>query len=121
MDSATAAMIAGSSANSEMSPFIAGLRKYSRDQERQADLHGMNYLTRQGYDPHAMLRTMEIIKDTSATGSMPEFLSTHPTPDNRQEYLQAEIDRKYCQSMQGKTNAEQFQRIIFGATQGRGG
>jgi len=120
-DPATAAMIAGSSANNEMSPFLAGLRKYSRDQERQADLNGLNYLTRQGYDPHAMLRTMEIIKDASAAESTPEFLSTHPTPDNRQEYLQAEIDRRYGHSIQGKTNAEQFQRIIFGATSGRGG
>jgi predicted Zn-dependent protease len=108
-----AAMVAGSSAKDELKPFIAGLRKYSRDQEREADLTGLNFLARQGYDPHAMVRTMELLKDASAAQPQPEFLATHPSPDNRQEYLQAEIERRYGQSMYGKTNAEQFQRTVF--------
>jgi predicted Zn-dependent protease len=112
-DAATAAMIGGSGANGEMNPFTAGLRKHSRDQEREADLSGLNYIVRQGYDPQAVLRTMEILRDASAAESKPEFLSTHPSSDDRQEYLQGEIDRRFGQFTQGATNAEQFRRIVF--------
>ena len=112
-DAATAAMIAGSSANGELNPFIAGLRQHSRDQEREADLSGLSYIVRQGYDPRALLRTMEILRDASAAESKPEFLSTHPNSDDRQEYLQREIDRRYGQSNQGATNTGQFRRIVF--------
>jgi predicted Zn-dependent protease len=106
-----AAMVAGSSKGG-INPFIAGLRKYSRDQEREADLSGLNCVARQGYDPHAMLRTMEILKDACGIES-PETLSTHPTSDNRRQYLEQEIELRYEGRMQGKTNAEQFQRIVL--------
>lgn len=112
-DAATAAMIGGAGANGEMNPFIAGLEKHSRDQEREADLSGLNYIVRQGYDPQAVLRTMEILRAASAAELRPEFLSTHPTPDDRQEYLQQEIDRRYARSIGGATNTEQFRRIVF--------
>jgi predicted Zn-dependent protease len=112
-DAATAAIIAGSTANGEMTPFVAGLRKNSRDQEREADLSGLNYIVRLGYDPQAMLRTMENLRDASAAESKPEFLATHPSSDDRLEYLQTEIDRRYGQMNQGATNTEQFRRVVF--------
>jgi len=108
-----AAIVGGASGTGEINPFIAGQRKYSRDQEKEADLNGLNYLARQGYDPRAMLRAMDLLRDASGSESGPEFLSTHPSPDNRQEYLEAEIQRRYGRSMYGKTNAEQFQRNVL--------
>jgi len=106
-----AAIVAGSS-NGGTNPFAAGLRKYSRDQEKEADLIGLNYLVRQGYDPHAALRTMEILGGVCG-GESPQNFSTHPTSDSRWQYLEEEIQRKYGGQMYGKTNAEQFQRIVF--------
>ena len=106
-----AAMVAGSS-KGEINPFIAGSRKYSRDQERVADLSGLNYLARQWYDPHAMLRTMEILKDACGI-ELPETLSTHPTSDNRRQYLEREIELRYGGVINGKTEAARFQRIVF--------
>jgi predicted Zn-dependent protease len=110
-DPMMAAIVAGSS-NGGTNPFAAGLRKYSRDQEKEADLVGLSYLARQGYDPHAALRTMEIVGGACG-GEWPDSLSTHPTSDSRRQYLEEEIQRKYAGQTYGKTNAEQFQRIVF--------
>jgi predicted Zn-dependent protease len=107
------AAMSASGASEQMSPFIASTRKHSLDQEREADLSGLSYLVRAGYGPYAMVRTMEILKGTSGGEGGGEFLSNHPTPDDRQHYLQDEIDRKYGRSLQGRNNAEQFQRIVF--------
>jgi predicted Zn-dependent protease len=93
---------------------VSGLAmmKYSRDQEKEADLTGLNYMSQQGYDPHEMVRTMEILKHASKSKSQPEFLSTHPNPGNREEYLQEAIQKKYA-GERGKTNAEEFQRTVL--------
>jgi predicted Zn-dependent protease len=108
-----AAMIAGSNSSGRISPFMTGARKNSLDQEREADLIGLNYIVQQGYAPYAVLRTMEILKSASEGEPAAEFLSNHPTPDDRQRYLQEEIARKYGRSLQGRTNAEQFRRMVF--------
>ena len=41
-----------------------------------------------GYDPIHMIEVIEIL-ELSATGSQPiEFLSTHPRPPNRRQYIE---------------------------------
>ncbi|GAB4259514.1 MAG: M48 family metallopeptidase [Deferrisomatales bacterium] len=64
------------------------LMKYSRDQERQADELGMEYLTEAGYHPDGMAQTMEILlashdREPSAVESL--FLS-HPLTSERLEH-----------------------------------
>ena len=105
------AIVGGSGAADQINPFVAGLRRYSREQEKEADLYGLNYLARAGYDPQAMVRTMEILEDPPAASA--GMLATHPTSENRRQYLQDEIDRRYGGSSRGKLNAEQFQRIVL--------
>ncbi len=61
------------------------LMKYSRDQERQADELGMDYMTRAGYNPQGMVQVMEILlraqkKQPSAVEAL--FLS-HPLTTER--------------------------------------
>ena len=55
---------------------------FQREQEREADFVGMEYMAKAGYNPAAVL---ELWRDmANATQSrMPEFLSTHPEPDLR--------------------------------------
>lgn len=89
------AAIVGGSGDAEAKAFIAGTRRYSRDQEREADLIALDYLARQGYDPRAILRTMEILEDACG-GESAQSLATHPTLDLRRQYLQAEIQRRYA-------------------------
>lgn len=66
------------------------LLPYSREQEREADLYGLDLMARAGFDPRA---SIELWNNMSAAGGRrpPEFLSTHPGPDTRIRDLQARI------------------------------
>lgn len=58
----------------------------SREAEEEADRIGIELAARAGYDPRAAVTLWE--KMGKVGGSrVPEFLSTHPSPDNRQETL----------------------------------
>lgn len=57
---------------------------YSRDQEREADRIGMQYLYSAGYDPHYMANFFETLQRKSTQiGYMPEFWLTHPLTSER--------------------------------------
>lgn len=73
--------------------------KYGRDDELQSDDLGVRFLSEAGYDPAAMIRVMEILRDASDGGSgQPEFFSTHPNPGNRIERIQEAIQKYNIQT-----------------------
>lgn len=60
--------------------------KYSRDAEREADELGVEYSSKIGYDAQQMANfftTLERKSTGSASAELPEFLSTHPNPGDR--------------------------------------
>ena len=63
---------------------------YSRTAERQADLMGTDILYDAGYDPRALPQFFETIQAKYGAGGA-QFLSDHPNPGNRIEYVNAEI------------------------------
>ncbi|MEO8677846.1 MAG: M48 family metallopeptidase [Vicinamibacterales bacterium] len=63
--------------------------KYSREYEKQADLLGAQIMARAGYDPRDLARMFETIEKQSG-GSGPQWLSSHPNPGNRTQYINAE-------------------------------
>jgi Zn-dependent protease with chaperone function len=65
------------------------LMKYSREYEKQADLLGAQIMARAGYDPRALARMFETIQRQSGGGG-PQWLSSHPNPGNRTQYINAE-------------------------------
>ena len=68
----------------------AAALKYSRDDEREADHLGLQYLARSGYDPEGMARAFERIKERmrlSGTGGRPAYMSTHPGVTERIGYI----------------------------------
>lgn len=69
------------------------LLKYSRDAERQADLIGTQILYDTDYDPRAMSQFFEKIEAESQKGRPPQWLSSHPNPENRIQNVNQEIDR----------------------------
>jgi len=70
--------------------------RYSRADESQADLLGLRFMSQAGYDPRAMAQVMEILKQvTPTTGREPEFLVTHPYPENRIQHINAWIQQHY--------------------------
>ncbi|CAN5464800.1 M48 family metallopeptidase [soil metagenome] len=69
--------------------------KYGRSDELEADRLGVHYMSQTSYDPHSMMRVMEILKQATGGSRQPEFLSTHPDPGNRIEKIQTEIDKEF--------------------------
>jgi beta-barrel assembly-enhancing protease len=67
-----------------------GFLKMSRGAEQQADLMGVGILYDAGYDPRAMPEFFETIQHRYGKGSA-QFLSDHPNPGNRSEYVEKEI------------------------------
>ena len=66
--------------------------RFSREDESEADLVGMELAARAGYDPAAGVSLWE--KMTSANrGAPPQFLSTHPSGPNRIKEIQAALPK----------------------------
>lgn len=61
------------------------LASYSRDNEREADALGMEYMVRSGYSPEGMVGLMELLKEMSShKASAADLLfATHPMGDER--------------------------------------
>ena len=60
--------------------------KFGRDAERQADQLGVEYSSKLGYDARQMagfFTTLERQGQQSGAAELPEFLSTHPNPGDR--------------------------------------
>jgi Zn-dependent protease with chaperone function len=91
------AMVGGAagSAIAQGSQFGLGtlLLRYSRDFEKQADLLGAQIMARAGYDPRAlahMFETIERESRDSGGGGSPQWMSSHPNPGNRTQYITKE-------------------------------
>jgi Zn-dependent protease with chaperone function len=67
----------------------AALLKYSRDYEKQADLLGVQIIARAGYDPASLAAMFERIQQQGSGGG-PQWMSSHPNPGNRTQYILAE-------------------------------
>lgn len=57
--------------------------KYGREDEIESDRFGVRYMYETGYRPEGQIEVMKILKQASGGQRQPEFLSTHPDPENR--------------------------------------
>ncbi len=64
--------------------------RMSRTDEQQADLLGVNILDRSNFDPRGLPQFFEVIQAKYGAGGA-QFLSDHPNPGNRMQYVNAEI------------------------------
>ncbi|WP_120717740.1 M48 family metalloprotease [Tsuneonella amylolytica] len=96
--------------------------KFSRSQENQADALGVQYLTRAGYDPHAMATVLQSLANQNAldaalqgrgASSTPAWASTHPDPASRVRTV-----NNLAGSRTGITNRDTFLARIDGLTYG---
>jgi hypothetical protein len=63
--------------------------RFSREFEHDADIEGSHIMARAGYDPVDMANMFKTIEKQGGSGG-PEWLSDHPNPGNRYEYINAE-------------------------------
>ena len=68
---------------------------YGRDDELESDALGIRIMAEAGYDPRAMVRVMEVLAKASGGSRQPEFVSTHPAPENRSERIKQEIAKRF--------------------------
>lgn len=68
------------------------LLPYSRSHETEADELGIYIMTMAGYDPHAAVPFWQRM-DKEGGARPPEFLSTHPNPQNRIQNIQKAIPK----------------------------
>ena len=66
---------------------VGVLLPFSRTQEAEADLLGLDLMADAGFDPGASIELWQNMAAESK-GTPPEFLSTHPGPDSRMRSLQ---------------------------------
>jgi predicted Zn-dependent protease len=69
--------------------------KYSREDEREADQVGMNFLVSAGYRPQGMPESFEKIRRRKwlSGGNIPTYISTHPDVEERIDYLYQRVKR----------------------------
>jgi predicted Zn-dependent protease len=65
---------------------------FSRTQEREADHRGLFYSAMAGFDPRGAVSFWKKMQSRSKR-KMPQFLSTHPNPGNRIQFLQSNMNR----------------------------
>ena len=94
--------------------------KFSRDDERQADDLGLRYTARGGYDPREMPKVFATLERVSAAagGRVPDWLATHPTPEDRNQRLSAQIAALPPEQRQGKVERDGYLRRLEGLTFG---
>ena len=63
--------------------------RFGREYERQADIEGAQIMARAGYDPRDMANMFKTIEQQGGAGG-PEWMSDHPNPGNRVEYITQE-------------------------------
>jgi predicted Zn-dependent protease len=70
-----------------------GFLKFSRDQEREADYLGLQYMYKAGYDPNAFISIFEKLEaeERKHPGSIPKIFSDHPPTPDRIQKAQEEI------------------------------
>lgn len=66
------------------------LLPYSRKQELEADQLGLIFMAMAGYDPRQAPAFWQRMEDASG-GSVPEFMSTHPSDETRIQKIQQEL------------------------------
>lgn len=96
--------------------------KYSRDHERESDHLGLQYMAQCGYDPEQMSEFFQVfagMREESGE-SIPNWLSSHPSPPDRIQRTSLEGARIKAASgnRSFKVNADQFlpklDSLIFG-------
>jgi predicted Zn-dependent protease len=86
--------------------------KYSRDNEREADLYGMDYMVRAGYNPYGAVELMQMLHQQDQFTPV-EFLSSHPSPENRILYLTTRARTRYPGVENLRIAKEDYQKNVL--------
>ncbi|HEX2533817.1 MAG TPA: M48 family metalloprotease [Chitinophagaceae bacterium] len=97
--------------------------KFGRDDERESDRLGVEYSSKLGYDAKEMADFFTVLQrqgEASGAGELPNFLSTHPNPGERNKTV-AQLAAQWKQQLNltnAKVNRETYLRRIEGLVYG---
>ncbi|HUJ49413.1 MAG TPA: M48 family metalloprotease [Bryobacteraceae bacterium] len=86
-----------------------GFLKMSRAAERQADLEGAKIAYNAGFDPRGLPQFFQTIQAKYGAGGS-QFMSDHPNPGNRSEYVDKEI-ATFPPRSNSITTSPEFERV----------
>jgi len=86
------------------------LASYSRDNEREADALGMEYMVKAGYGPRGMVGLMEMLRNLSKSkpGAIEMMFSTHPMSDERYRTAVETAEVQYASSQNLSLHRERY-------------
>jgi predicted Zn-dependent protease len=87
--------------------------KFSREFENEADLLGIQYLWKSGYDPNASIDLFETLESTERRkpGSVSRLFRTHPLTADRIEKTQKNIDKLLPARPEYVINTSEYEEI----------
>ncbi len=95
--------------------------KYGRDAENQSDQLGFKYALGLNYDVREMANVFQTLSRASGSGQggrLPEWLSTHPNPENRVKNTEARLDTLHASLGNTVVGREEYLQKIDGITFG---
>ena len=95
--------------------------KFGRDDERQSDALGVRYMSSLGYDPAELSGVMAMLGSVTSEEAGPrgpEWLSTHPNPENREEAILEMAARTQVARDPAIVGRERYLRRLDGVTFG---
>ncbi len=86
-------MGAGSYEMARVAQMVGGLinMKYGREDELESDRLGVCLMSQSGFDPSELIAVMRILESASGGSRQPEFASSHPSPANRVQQIEAHL------------------------------
>ena len=91
------------------------LANYSREQERQADQGGMDYMVRAGYNPKGMVDLMKLLVriSTSNPSMIEQMFSSHPMSTERLETATKRLQTTYA-TVKGRDGVQEYAMATTG-------
>jgi beta-barrel assembly-enhancing protease len=86
------------------------LAHYSREDERQADDLGMEYMVKSGRDPQGMVGLMDMLRSMhkDKPGALQTMFSTHPMGEERYQTARRTVDQQYADRKGLNINRERY-------------
>ena len=86
------------------------LARYSRENEREADQLGMDYMVAAGYSPNGMIDLMQMLRsmERRKPGALEMMFATHPMSEERYETAVRRAERTYAGQRGGMIGRERY-------------
>ncbi len=109
-------ILGGSGENGSLAQIVTDIAgqgvalKFSRDDENDADANSVEYLGNTDFACNGAARFFEKLNEGGQGGGTPEFLSTHPSPDNRVSDINA---RAVCNSCNTANTTKTIEGLTY--------